>query len=156
MRWPPYMSLVPEEMGMNTLHVANAQRPAYGLRRRLLLAPDEYLIPGPYSGRRGDPFLAPELSYLGGRYGDGLLYPGVASRGTLLYDHTGRMVDAAASVLRAFARPSGRKVMVVLSGGWATAAETGFQPFVHYGTGRTNPGLLRPLTDTANRLGYTL
>ncbi len=66
------------------------------------------------------------------------------------------MIDAATSVLRAFAKPPGRKVMLLLSGGWGVAGESGFRSSVRYGTGASRSGLLRPLSDTANRLGYTL
>ncbi len=125
------------------------ERPARGLQRRVQLAPF-----APTFGRALRP-----LSTLGpyadiDRYGYGA-YSGVA-RGSRLFNEAGQVVDAATSVLRAFARPPGRKVMLLLSGGWPAASDTGFRQSVVYGSGRTNPGLLRPLTDTANRLGYTL
>lgn len=73
-----------------------------------------------------------------------------------------RAVLAAAATLRGFASPPGRKVMLLLSGGWP------FSP-ARYTVGAgaealpvTEPGipegeaLFGPLVDTANRLGYTL
>ena len=73
---------------------------------------------------------------------------------------TERAVSAAASTLRGFASPPGRKVMVLLSGGWP------FSP-VDYVVNNPNRPVLdrdiprgdeifRPLVDTANRLGYTI
>ena len=76
-----------------------------------------------------------------------------------LADQVRNSIDAAAATLRAFANPPGRKVMLLLCGGWP------FSP-AEYATAdrfRTvnEPGLPRgvdlyaPLADTANRLGYT-
>jgi VWFA-related protein len=73
---------------------------------------------------------------------------------------TERAVAAAASALRGFASPPGRKVMLLLAGGWP------FSP-VDYVVNNPNRPILdrevprgdeifRPLVDTANRLGYTL
>ncbi|MDX1630702.1 MAG: VWA domain-containing protein [Thermoanaerobaculia bacterium] len=78
----------------------------------------------------------------------------------LLQEQIQRSVIAASATLRAFASPPGRKVMVLLSGGWP------FRP-ADYVAGEFARGtlevdveggeeLLRPLTDTANLLGYTL
>ncbi len=82
-------------------------------------------------------------------------------------DHIERLVGqvesvtrAAAATLRSFARPPGRKVMLVLSGGWPLSpadyliATTERQVLeVDLDEGRT---LLRRLTDVANLVGYTL
>lgn len=69
-----------------------------------------------------------------------------------------RSTAAAAATLRAFASPPGRKVMLLLSGGWpwepADYALDG-RPL----TRREAPGgeeIYGPLVDTANLLGYTL
>ena len=73
---------------------------------------------------------------------------------------TERAVTAAASALRGFASPPGRKVMLLLSGGWPFSA-------IDYVVNNPNrpvtervtpPGeqVFQPLVDTANRLGYTL
>lgn len=77
-----------------------------------------------------------------------------------LEEQVRRSVEAASATLRSFASPPGRKVMLVLSGGWP------FQPVDYVSAGspeltfdRTIKGgadLFRELTDTANRLGYTL
>jgi len=75
-------------------------------------------------------------------------------------EQVSRVVAAAVSTLRGFASPPGRKVMLLLSGGW---------PYSPADYAVNNPNrpvltrdvpngddLLRPLTDTANRLGYTI
>ena len=73
---------------------------------------------------------------------------------------TERAVLAAAGTLRGFASPPGRKVMILLSGGWP------FSP-IDYVVNNPNRPILdrdvprgdeifRPLVDTANRLGYTI
>ncbi|MCB1054580.1 MAG: VWA domain-containing protein [Acidobacteria bacterium] len=77
-----------------------------------------------------------------------------------LADQVGRSVEAAAATLRSFASPPGRKVMLLLSGGWPfqpteyATADVGELIFDRYIDG--GPDLFRTLTDTANRLGYTL
>ncbi|HEV8242267.1 MAG TPA: VWA domain-containing protein [Thermoanaerobaculia bacterium] len=52
-----------------------------------------------------------------------------------------RTTDAMAGALRGFETPPGRKVLVLLTGGWST---------------RVAPQLFGPLVESANRLGYTL
>ena len=79
---------------------------------------------------------------------------------SMLAGQVERAVGAAAATLRSFAQPPGRKVMLLASGGWP------FLPaeFVVSDVRRTVfdnqvPGggeLFRPLTETANRLGYTI
>jgi VWFA-related protein len=71
-----------------------------------------------------------------------------------------REVSAAVSTLRGFASPPGRKVMLLLSGGWP------FSPGDYVVNNHNRPILdrdvpqgdeiFRPLADTANRLGYTI
>jgi VWFA-related protein len=72
-----------------------------------------------------------------------------------------RTVSGAVSTLRGFAAPPGRKVMLVLSGGWP------YSPADYVLNNPTRPVLssrdiprgeeiFQPLVDTANRLGYTL
>lgn len=79
------------------------------------------------------------------------------SRGSQLYADAERVVDAAASALRGFAKPSGRKVMLLLSGGWPVPGTgANFAANISYAAGNSGRSLLRPLVDTANRLGYTL
>ncbi len=93
-------------------------------------------------------------------------YPGV--RPTGLYDglygyrplhgeldwQVAKMVQGASSALRAFARPTGRKVMLLLSGGWPAPALDGTGTFVPLSS--ADRLTFDPLIDTANRLGYTL
>lgn len=86
---------------------------------------------------------------------------------TRLADQVERSVLGAVATLRSFAAPPGRKVMLLLSGGWpyspaeytvndfnASIEETLAGVFEQGIPGREE--LLRPLSDTANRLGYTL
>jgi VWFA-related protein len=77
-----------------------------------------------------------------------------------LADQAEREVSAAVSTLRGFASPPGRKVMLLLSGGWP------FSPADYVVNNPNRPILdrevprgdeiFRPLADTANRLGYTI
>ena len=67
-------------------------------------------------------------------------------------------IQAAVSTMRAFAAPRGRKVMLLLSGGWPFSV----QSYASGGSGMPTKELpegeeiYRPLTSTANLLGYTL
>jgi VWFA-related protein len=77
-----------------------------------------------------------------------------------LDDQIDRQVAAAAATLRSFAMPPGRKVLVLLSGGWP------FDPAQYAAADQSIPvldtdvkrggDLFRPLADTANLLGYTV
>ncbi|MEE8522903.1 MAG: VWA domain-containing protein, partial [Thermoanaerobaculia bacterium] len=101
------------------------------------------------------------LRYFGGRG----LRPGLS--GSALYPYAGfdlsyeeevrwqvsRVVQGATSALRAFARPPGRKVMLLLSGGWP-AVSLDSTSLARYGV--RDHRVFDPLIDTANRLGYTL
>src|SRR5882724_10230427 len=76
-----------------------------------------------------------------------------------LADQVQKSVAAAVSTLRSFASPPGRKVMLLLDGGWpfspASYVVNDNRPVFD----RDVPGgeaLLRPLADAANLLGYTL
>jgi VWFA-related protein len=122
------------------------RRPAKGLERRVEKQTMER--------NRG-------LSALGtGGFHNGL---GVIEReyARTLSGQVGRVVDAAAATLRSFAMPPGRKVMMLLSGGWPldptiyTIGNTGGLPTSEPGVHSGNE-LLQPLVDTANRIGYTL
>ncbi len=77
-----------------------------------------------------------------------------------LTDQVSRSVTAAASTLRSFAEPPGRKVMLLLSGGWpffpATFLGPNVSPTVLSWELADGQALFRPLSDTANLLGYTL
>lgn len=69
---------------------------------------------------------------------------------------------AAATALRAFTDAPGRKVLLLLSAGWASdrlaTAAAGWEHTNRWSSFRNGEGLalLRPLTDTANQLGFTI
>ncbi len=75
-------------------------------------------------------------------------------------EHMKRIVLAASSALRGFANPPGRKVMMLLSGGWPynPAQWVVNEPFRTAYSTRIPSGqdIYRQLVDTANRLSYTL
>ncbi len=77
-----------------------------------------------------------------------------------LTDQVSRSVTAGVSTLRSFAEPPGRKVMLLLSGGWpffpATFLGPDVAPTVLSWELADGQALFRPLTDTANLIGYTL
>ncbi len=70
------------------------------------------------------------------------------------------IVAAASSALRGFANPPGRKVLVLLAGGWpydpVEYALNDFNRTVLESQLKRGDELLAPLTDTANQLGYTI
>jgi len=73
----------------------------------------------------------------------------------------GKSVAAASAALRGFAKPPGRKVFLLLSGGWpALPALYTVGSYTDlrwiYGSTRQGQSLYVPLIDTANRLGYTI
>lgn len=78
----------------------------------------------------------------------------------LIADQVGRSVMAAVSTMRGFAAPPGRKVLILLSGGWPYSpadyvVNNPNRPILN----RDVPGgeeLFEPLVDTANLLGYTI
>ena len=77
-----------------------------------------------------------------------------------LVGQTERAVSAAVSALHGFAAPPGRKVMLLLSGGWPYSAmdyviNNPNRPVIEREVPRGEE-ILAPLVDTANRLGYTL
>jgi VWFA-related protein len=77
-----------------------------------------------------------------------------------LVGQTGRAVAATVSTLHGFAAPPGRKVMLLLSGGWPYSAldyviNNPNRPVIEREVPRGEE-ILEPLVDTANRLGYTL
>ncbi len=71
-----------------------------------------------------------------------------------------RAVDAAVATLRGFAQPPGRRVMLLLSGGWpfspAAYAVGSRQIMESFSSVPTGEELLGPLVDTANLTGYTI
>ncbi len=130
------------------------ERPARGLQRqaerRQFRIPEELavqsLIGGPVIDTRG-PFrtqLDPlERSYV-----------------QRLSEQLDKTVAAAAATLRSFAQPPGRKVMLLLSGGWPylpTEFLVGdFSRVILDRQGLEGENLYRRLSDTANLLGYTI
>ncbi len=128
---------------------AAQSRRTYGLQRRI----------GPFYGSLPRSLFAAELAgplIAPGPFDSGdrsAYYPYRAPRGSRAYSDVQRVLDAATTALRGFARPPGRKVMLLLSGSWPAVGGRDFTETVAYGGGFSG---LRPLVDTANRLGYTL
>jgi len=80
-----------------------------------------------------------------------------ARRGSRTQAYVEGVLSAATSTLRGFAKPPGRKVMLLLSGGWPNVQEDwAFDSAVDYRVWLGDRTQLEPLMDTANRLGYTL
>lgn len=78
----------------------------------------------------------------------------------MLADQVERIVLATVGTLRGFAAPPGRKVMLVLSGGWPFSPadyvlNNPSRPILNREVPRGEE-LYRPIVDTANLLGYTL
>jgi len=77
-----------------------------------------------------------------------------------LSDNLQRSVTAAISTLRSFAMPPGRKVMLLYSGGWpfypAVFLGEYVSPIILSTDVEEGSAIFRPLSDTANLLGYTL
>ena len=72
-----------------------------------------------------------------------------------------RAVSGVTATLRSFASPPGRKVMLILSGGWPSSAYDyvlGATPASQRSgeCGHKGPRIFRPMYDVANLLGYTL
>ncbi len=90
----------------------------------------------------------------------GFLDPNERYHVTRLSEQLERSVAAASATLRSFAMPPGRKVMLLLSGGWPLLPAE----FLLADTSRfvidreilAGEPLFRPLVDTANLLGYTI
>jgi VWFA-related protein len=78
----------------------------------------------------------------------------------LLESRVRRQVLAVTAALRSFAKPPGRKLMIVLSGGWPHSVKeylvSTAGPFAAGECKAEGPKIYRPIYDTANRLGYTL
>jgi VWFA-related protein len=77
-----------------------------------------------------------------------------------LYTPLSRVVTAAAAAMRSLPAPQGRKVMLVLSGGWPLLEQVPATGLLDRGPVWMQSGMseavYRPLVDTANLLGYTL
>ncbi|MEE8525470.1 MAG: VWA domain-containing protein [Thermoanaerobaculia bacterium] len=77
-------------------------------------------------------------------------------------DQMRRVILATTAALRSFAKPPGRKAMLLLAGGWpynpyelVSTSPWAFDSF-YTSSQDFGPALYQPLYDTANRLGYTL
>lgn len=116
--------------------------------------------------------LSERRSYLGG---PGAQQPGTLGRGPavdsrlevserfysqLLEQQLANVVSAAAATLRGFGGPPGRKVAILLSGGWpwdiAEYVTREYARVFHEPRIERGDRLFAPLVDTANQLGYTL
>lgn len=132
-------------------------RPAMGLQRemerRQLAIDEEFSINQLVLAEFGD---APGAT---SRFRDRLT-PQERSYVQRLAGQLDRSVAAAAATLRSFAKPPGRKVMLLLSGGWPyfpTDYLIGdFTRILTDREGLEGENLYSRLTDTANLLGYTL
>jgi len=79
--------------------------------------------------------------------------------GKMLLRQVEGVVNAAARTLRTFASPPGRKVMLLLDGGWPYSIQSfirGDNPAPSSRELKDGEALFRNLTSTANLLGYTL
>ncbi|HTQ80625.1 MAG TPA: VWA domain-containing protein, partial [Thermoanaerobaculia bacterium] len=127
-----------------------AERPAHGVERAAELRSFETgRHDGPPLGISNDAQLAATTSMAFDEIG----------YARLLAQQVERAATAAASALRAFAQPPGRKVMLLLSGGWPYSVQDYSLNNERPVMGRELPEgdkLLRPLVSTANLLGYTL
>jgi VWFA-related protein len=77
----------------------------------------------------------------------------------MLFRQEEGVVKAAARTLRTFASPPGRKVMLLLDGGWPYSIESyirGVNTLASAREVKDGEQLFRPLTSTANLLGYTV
>ncbi len=123
------------------------RRPAYGMQR---LAERRQF--------ERSRFVPPTLQ--GRRTFDSGLDPEAKAYALRLADQTERVVRAASATLRSFARPPGRRVLLLLSGGWpfqATDFVAGQRIVLFDDLGLVEgEELYARLADTANRLGYTI
>lgn len=129
-------------------------RSAYGLRRRSDLRRFDSSDHEAYQFQRSSSFSS--IGFMGGRRRDSTF--DLQSREEI-EAQVERVVRAAASTLRGFAKPSGRKVMLLLTGGWPAVSADRTDGLIA-GSRQIGPAerfaVLQPLIETANRLGYTL
>lgn len=144
---------------LETVFERARERRAYGLLRRSdrwrwtarspvrSRAPYGSLAPGSATSFSATGFVGLERALTGTEAPEALRYGD--SQGQVA-----RVVRAAASAMRGFARPAGRKVLLMLAGDWPIYGDlTGTDSYVR---SRAEQQLLEPLVATANRLGYTL
>ncbi len=133
------------------------KRPAYGLQR--LIEERQFDTSQRFRSRGFGRARFASTAFAGARGGFATLDGLERQRAYELASQVEQVADAASSALRAFARPPGRKVMLVLSGGWPSSISNWvagtFEPvFDDDRLDRWRP--FEPLVETANRLGYTL
>ncbi len=132
-------------------------RPAFGLQR--LAEQKRFTAVDRGLSHRGLSFS--DIGFGGSRFNRRFLNSQGMLQARQVEEQVARMLTAAAATLRSFAKPAGRKVMLVLAGGWPAAADAWIAATgdvdSNYGSrffaGRHN---LTLLSDTANRLGYTI
>ncbi|MFY9819837.1 MAG: VWA domain-containing protein [Thermoanaerobaculia bacterium] len=93
------------------------------------------------------------------RLGNSGLSPTELAYGKTLARQVEGVVNAAARTLRTFASPPGRKVLLLLDGGWPYSIQSymrGDSPLTLSREIKDGEQLFRPLTSTANLLGYTI
>ena len=133
------------------------------VERRSFLGDEDFIrtatAPGEGPGRAGaDPATPIPQFTLAGVTNGGLKDQKLAYAETLVRQMRG-VVGAAVSAMRGFAAPRGRKVMLLLSGGWPFSVESyvlGAAPTTPSREIEDGEDAFRPLTSTANLLGYTL
>ncbi len=130
-----------------------ADRPAFGLHR---LAEERRFGSQLRVNNGGFASSARTISGIGGPFLDSVQL----HRAKQIASQVEKVVSAATASLRGFAQPEGRKVMLLLSGGWPSVPEAwvagSFVQARNYSGLAGGRSQLEPLVSTANRLGYTL
>lgn len=127
-------------------------RPAFGLQRiserRLFEAAED--LDGPELDRDAQDAISPGIG----------LTVEERQQVDMITNQTERVILAASSALRSFANPPGRKVMLLLSGGWpynpAQWVVNDISRTAYELNAMDGSELYKPLIETANRLSYTL
>ncbi len=131
-------------------------RPAQGLQRE-----SEQRIFKSVRELRDEPgFVTSEIGLAGSRL-DTKLDLDEQQQADLVAEQVERTVLAAAAALRSFAKPPGRKAMLLLSGGWPYnpaewVVRDRRRAVLVSASGKYGDSLFKPLIETANRLSYTL
>ncbi|MEE8524739.1 MAG: VWA domain-containing protein, partial [Thermoanaerobaculia bacterium] len=93
-----------------------------------------------------------EVDLLSGEDADDSFFDPIYAAGRL-EEKLKRISRAVTSTLRGFAQPPGRKVMMLLAGGWPDSFRVSGDSGLDHARGRR---ILSPIYETANLLGYTL
>jgi VWFA-related protein len=110
------------------------------------------------SGDGGSPLTANSLD-LNSRLSNSNLSPIETAYGDVLFRQVQSVVKAAARTLRTFASPPGRKVLLLLDGGWPYSIQEfirGDKPSPASRVFKDGEELFRNLSSTANLLGFTI